>query len=941
LSPNYSIFANNNDSLGLETYKHGIEFIYVDFDSSIHFFEKAIPILLKEENWNEYIDCHNYLAVLQYNIGNIEEGILYTNKAIELNNIIFEEPNVLLSGAVNNLGAFNTIKGKYKLALENYSQSLSIDQKINSSSIDIASTFQNIGVTYQKMGDYDQALIYYKRADNLFRDSIKEVHVDYATLLKKMGYCYKEKGNQRSASEYYNQSLSVLNKLENGEYVLNQKIYLFQDISETFLNFMKLDSAEYYIRQASNIQRKNKLKEHFRTNEILFHIYKKRGKYNKAKKEAELALQIAKKQYSFERKSRLISRVHRGFGILEYEFGNYKSALKHFQHALIRVAYNFEDTSIYKNPKVDKVVSKITATRAFYHKALALYKYYEETRDVKDLKMALATFKLAAKMVEKTRQEILTTGSKEQLAGEALSIYEGGILVAKKLYELTQKKEYLEDAFAFTESNKGILLLESLQAELARNYGGLPDSLREKERDLRIDIAFYERQINEEKQKGNEADLDKIKIWEENLFSFNSEYQDLVELLEEAYPKYFHLKYNTKLASLAAIQENLDTKSALVEYFVGEENIFRFTILKSDIQLDRIEKAADFSENILQLTSSLQDPAQISKTYPIYLHQAHQVYQTYLASALNQMPDDIDRLILILDDVMAYIPFEILLRTQPAQGIQSFKPSQLDYLFEDYSISYSYSSTLLLENWKTPKRSYKGNFIGFAPSFSKPMAEAVRDCASGDLYSLKCSVNEIDAIQDLMGGETISDASANLPAFEQEAPGYRILHLATHACSDESNPKFSKIYFSDEAISNIDISTLNLPAELAVLSACNTGSGKLIKGEGLMSLSKGFINAGCPSTLMSLWSVDDCTTSDIMLRFYEKLKKGLAKDEALKQAKIEYLNAADSPHQHPYYWAAFVQMGNFQAIDFPSPRLYWLLGSLAVGLIFFAFRFKK
>ena len=305
------------------------------------------------------------------------------------------------------------------------------------------------------------------------------------------------------------------------------------------------------------------------------------------------------------------------------------------------------------------------------------------------------------------------------------------------------------------------------------------------------------------------------------------------------------------------------------------------------------------------------------------------------------MPDNINRLILILDDVMAYIPFEVLLRTQPAQGIQSFKPSQLDYLFEDYSISYSYSSTLLLENWETPKRSYKGNFIGFAPSFSKPMAEAVRDCASGDLYSLKCSVNEIDAIQELMGGETISDASANLPAFEQEAPGYRILHLATHACSDESNPKFSKIYFADEAISNIDISTLNLPAELAVLSACNTGSGKLIKGEGLMSLSKGFINAGCPSTLMSLWSVDDCTTSDVMLRFYEKLKKGLAKDEALKQAKIDYLNAADSPHQHPYYWAAFVQMGNFQAIDFPNPRLYWLLGSLAVAWIFFAFRFKK
>ena len=222
----------------------------------------------------------------------------------------------------------------------------------------------------------------------------------------------------------------------------------------------------------------------------------------------------------------------------------YKEALHFYNTGLEKLSINLSKNKLIETDlNINKEGYPILS-----NKALALHKYYEETGDIQDLEMALATFKLAAKMVEKTRQEILTTGSKEQLAGEALSIYEGGILVAKKLYELTQKKEYLEDAFAFTESNKGILLLESLQAELARNYGGLPDSLQEKERDLRIDIAFYERQINEEKQKGEEADQNKIKIWEDNLFSFNSEYQDLVELLEEAYPKYYHLKYEYYLS---------------------------------------------------------------------------------------------------------------------------------------------------------------------------------------------------------------------------------------------------------------------------------------------------------------------------------------------------------------------------------------------------------
>ena len=136
---------------------------------------------------------------------------------------------------------------------------------------------------------------------------------------------------------------------------------------------------------------------------------------------------------------------------------------------------------------------------------------------------------------------------------------------------------------------------------------------------------------------------------------------------------------------------------------------------------------------------------------------------------------------------------------------------------------------------------------------------------------------------------------------------------------------------------------MELNSELAVLSACNTGSGELVKGEGVMNMARGFINAGCSSTLMSMWSVDDCATSDIMLRFYEGLKKGLNKDEALRAAKLSYLESVSKTKMHPYYWAAFVPFGDMAAMEIggKSNLLYYLLPIGLIVLLFLFFRLKK
>jgi CHAT domain-containing protein len=235
-----------------------------------------------------------------------------------------------------------------------------------------------------------------------------------------------------------------------------------------------------------------------------------------------------------------------------------------------------------------------------------------------------------------------------------------------------------------------------------------------------------------------------------------------------------------------------------------------------------------------------------------------------------------------------------------------------------------------------------------APNFNKNAIAAnqsqQRACTIFDIYDLACSDKEVQEISEMMGGDYFIGQDADKATFEEIAKDYRILHLATHSCPDEEDPNFSKIFLADEAITNYDLFNYEFNADLAVLSACNTGFGKLVKGEGVMPLSKGFIQAGIPSTVMSLWPVDDCGTSRMMKLLYQYLDEGLPKDEALQRAKLDFIQNSNAIYQHPYYWSAFIHMGNFEPIHEKSsipPVVWWIAGGLAILGLFSVSRKRK
>ncbi len=272
-----------------------------------------------------------------------------------------------------------------------------------------------------------------------------------------------------------------------------------------------------------------------------------------------------------------------------------------------------------------------------------------------------------------------------------------------------------------------------------------------------------------------------------------------------------------------------------------------------------------------------------------------------------------------------------------------------NYLLKDYAISYAYSNRLLFDQSK--KRKAKHTFAGFGLEYDdytladletyvdNPLASLPLSRALGHL---EFSDDEVKEIAGLLGGEEWINAAATREVFLENADQYAILHLATHGIVNENYPMNSALIFTRQNDSTeyflraADLYSMKLNADMAVLSACNTGAGMLERGEGVRSLARAFSSAGCPSLVATLWNASDKSTKDILVNFYKNLKKGMTKDEAMRQAKLTYLTSASPTYQSPYYWShlnVIGESGTLEVLDVPIWRKYWYLGVLGLGLV--------
>ena len=275
------------------------------------------------------------------------------------------------------------------------------------------------------------------------------------------------------------------------------------------------------------------------------------------------------------------------------------------------------------------------------------------------------------------------------------------------------------------------------------------------------------------------------------------------------------------------------------------------------------------------------------------------------------------------------------------------------YLINRYKISYSYSALLWVENRsKQHAEDHSLEMLAAAASYAPNLDSLISEQHSRSsrtsslrkiLTDIPATKTEVQYLENNFNGSFWYDAISNERNFKQEAPKYDIIHLAMHGLLDEKNPILSSLAFTENGDSIDDnfleaweISHLKLNAQLVVLSACEAGYGKFQQGEGVMSLARSFMYAGVPSLVVSMWQVNDASTSIIMQAFYKNLAKGMDKAAALRQAKLAYIKKAEEYAAHPAFWAPFIQLGDSRPIHVatkgPSSRLWWLAGGIG-GLL--------
>ena len=509
------------------------------------------------------------------------------------------------------------------------------------------------------------------------------------------------------------------------------------------------------------------------------------------------------------------------------------------------------------------------------------------------------------------------------------NIYEEGISTSLNLFAETKDNQYKKVAFEFAEKSKAGILLDAIAESNAKRFSNIPDSLIEKENQLKVDLSYYDTQIQKEKSKKKNIDSVKLNVMQNRLFSLNRQHEDLISSLEKNYHNYFHLKYQPPIHSLNEIEnETLTSNSALLEYFISDNSLFIFLLKNNSLDIEEISLDVSLNELVNNFRASLSN-----LNFEGFVSSAEKLYSILIKPVKYEL-NDINKIFIIPDGVLNYLSFESLLSRAPSNS-EEINFSDLDYLIKEYEISYYYSFATLVE-FKSISSVSKNNFIGFAPVFDddNSIKKTITSIFSTEAFtnstrsvnvenkvysSLPESEKELKGILNLyqeknLQGIIYTHNSAKEELIKSdEIKNYKYIHIASHGFINEEKPNLSGILFTKEEkgedgiLYANEIYNLNLDADLVVLSACESGLGKIIKGEGLIGLTRGLLFAGAKNVVVSLWQVADKSTSELMIEFYKNILSGESYSESLRNAKLKLIK--DGKYSYPLEWSPFILIG--------------------------------
>lgn len=785
--------------------------------------------------------------------------------------------------------------GQTEKAISSYEKAWQIYQKNKLSDYDIIEyCLKPLGNLYTVLGDYDSAentikqYFFIVNTAKNYPDAQKQ---KFAAILN-LSNVYQSSGKISLAIELLENTLKT-EKLFN-----SQKGILLNNLGNSYwlgskqLVFIKNspDNAEKAFE--SSIKYLKNEKDQLET---LSNSYRNLASMNRQWQRFEIAdsyMQKAEKLFlaTTNRQPRKLAKLYYEKALLLFDEEKYDESAKQIQAIFKILIQNYNSKNILPNQNqlyaetvlidVLDLQAEIFSKQNQPQKALDAFKL---SFDIEDLLMNVLVYE---------NSKIITQIRARNRTEKCISIF-------NQLYQKENKIQYLEEAFQLSEKTKSGIL---------KGYRSNIKNASVEEKQLLHQLQTLNNNIIKEQQKGDLANIS-------NINSAIKKQNELMLYLKKIQTE--SSNYIPENCDIKALLSKLEKdKAILLYYFMGSERLYFFILQNNRVALNHINITHLAIPRIVQFVDYFNSADAITNDISGYNHYGKDVYD------LLKLPSSsvYQNLIIVPDGILNFLPFEALI----TQESSTTNFAKMHYLLNDFRIAYNNSANNYLNS--KPVSKSKKTVLGIFPIFEKTA------------FELSYSKKELESIKSNFKGKYLENSEASFSNFKNNANLYSILHLSTHASSGDIETP-SSIKFYDQEILYSELYNLNINPDLVVLSACETGIGKLYKAEGAMSVARGFQFAGAQNLLFSLWKVNDYTTSVFMTDFYKNIKNDIPYFEANTNAKLAFLQDKSIPNakKSPYYWSSFVYYGSVSAEEKSTNYIYYIISLLIVIGLFLVF----
>ena len=746
-----------------------------------------------------------------------------------------------------------------------------------------------LGNLYTILGDYENAENIIKQY--YFIASKEKNETQKISAILNLSNVYQNTGNVEKAIDLIEKTLQT-EKLSP-----TQKGILYNNLGANYLLTNVGFVVKYNVKNAENsfLKAISLLKKDKSQSETLANAYRNLAKLKMEQNDLESASEfLAKANIEFQKtvkEPRKIAQLYYETAFLNFKQGKITEANQNISAVFRTLIPNYNSKNIL--PNQNSLYAETVLLDAFDLKS-EIYLAENKPQD------ALKSFALSFHIEELLQTLLIYENSKIVTQIRNRNRTEKCIEIYYSLYQKEKKTSYLESAFLLSEKTKSVVL---------KNHLSNAASLSREQKLILQQLQNWNTTILKEQQKLELADISKINeaIKKQN---------ELMLLLKSKNTKNNAKSQNT--FELAKLFDKLEKDNAvLVEYFFGSHSIYNFTIENRKIKLFPISLDGTGLTKIIGFINNFNDSKTIANNPKNYNLVGNKVYKNLEIPKPNHHKN----LIIIPDGILGFLPFEALITT--ASETTNF--AKMHYLLHDFDIAYNNSAEFYLNSISLSKG--KKSVVGIFPIFEKTS------------FTLRFSKNELESIKHNFEGQFFENEKATFSNFKNNAVGKSIIHLSTHASAGDLETPAS-IKFYDQEILYSELYNLQLNPDLVVLSACETGIGKLFKAEGAMSVARGFQFAGAQNLLFSLWNVNDYTASVFMDYFYKEIKHNSSFVHATANAKRAFLKDENIPNakKSPYYWSAFVYYGTLETPEKSSNYIFYIISFLGVIALFLIFK---